>query len=268
MTKIAVVGAAGRMGRMIIQQIAADPEATLVAAIENADSDQLGIDAGTTAGIAPVDVPITAELGPAVQKADAMIDFSAPECTLPNARSSVEADCGVVIGTTGFSDEDREALKALPKHSGKIVLAPNMSVGVNILFDLCCKLGKVLCDDYDMEVVEMHHNQKKDAPSGTARKLAEVLAESAGLDYDKDVQHGREGMTGARPRAEIGMHALRGGDVVGDHTVVFAGEGERIELTHKASSRSTFAKGAVRAAKFLDDSPAGLYDMLDVLGIR
>lgn len=266
--KITVVGAAGRMGRMIVQQIANDPQTCLAGAIEAAESENVGRDAGEVAGIEALGVPITAEIEPAVEKAGAMIDFSAPNCTLPNARAAVAANCGVVIGTTGFSETDREALGSLPQHNGRIVLAPNMSVGVNILFGLCAKLGSALAQDYDMEVVEMHHNQKKDAPSGTARKIAEILAENAGLRYDADVRHGRQGMTGARPRGEIGMHAMRGGDVVGDHTVVFAGEGERIELTHKAGSRSTFAKGAVRAAKFVAEAPPGMFDMLDVLGIR
>lgn len=267
-TKIAVVGAAGRMGRMIIEQIAADPEAQLSAAVEASGSPALGEDAGILAGVGELGVSVTDNMEDAVRKADAMIDFSAPEGTLPNARAAVAADCGVVIGTTGFSDADREAIRALPKHGGKVVLAPNMSVGVNILFDLCARLAPVLCADFDMEVVEMHHNQKKDSPSGTAKRIGEILAEGAGLDYAADVRHGREGMVGARPRKEIGMHALRGGDVVGEHTVIFAGDGERIELTHKASSRTTFAKGAVRAAKFLAVAEPDLYDMLDVLGIR
>ena len=174
----------------------------------------------------------------------------------------------MVIGTTGLSADQKAELKALADNGAKIVFAPNMSVGVNLLFALCDKVARLLGDDYDIEVVEMHHNQKKDAPSGTAARLGEILCNARGLSYEKDTRHGRVGLPGARPKNEIGMHSLRGGDVVGDHTVIFATSGERIELTHKASSRETFAKGAVRAVLFLEDAPSGLYDMQDVLHLK
>ena len=156
----------------------------------------------------------------------------------------------------------------MAEKGARIVFAPNMSIGVNLLFHLCRQVAAILDEDYDIEVVEMHHNQKKDAPSGTAVRLAEILCEARGLDYNNDVRHGREGITGARTKHEIGMHALRGGDVVGDHTVIFATTGERIELTHKASSRDTFARGALRAVRFLADAKPGLYDMQDVLKLK
>ncbi|MCF7853925.1 MAG: 4-hydroxy-tetrahydrodipicolinate reductase, partial [Candidatus Pacebacteria bacterium] len=182
--------------------------------------------------------------------------------------TATAAGCCVVIGTTGLAADDRKALETLADSGGRIVFAPNMSVGVNLLFHLCGEVGRTLGEDYDVEVVEMHHNRKKDAPSGTAARLGEILAQATGRDYEKDVRHGRQGMTGARERREIGMHAVRGGDVVGEHTVIFATDGERVELGHKASSRQTFAKGAVRAVKFLMDVSPGLYDMQDVLGLR
>jgi 4-hydroxy-tetrahydrodipicolinate reductase len=173
----------------------------------------------------------------------------------------------MVIGSTGLTAEDQSLLADLAAKGARIVQSPNMSVGVNLLFALSRKVASLLGEDYDIEVVEMHHNQKKDAPSGTAEKLGQILAEARGLSYEKDVRHGRVGMVGARPKNEIGMHALRGGDVVGDHTVIFATNGERIELTHKASSRQTFANGAIRAVKFLASAKPGKYDMQQVLGL-
>jgi 4-hydroxy-tetrahydrodipicolinate reductase len=174
----------------------------------------------------------------------------------------------VVIGTTGLENDDKAALRALVADGGRIMLAPNMSVGVNLLFALCAKVAPLLGPEYDIEVVEMHHNRKKDAPSGTAVRLGEILAAGRGLEYETAARHGRAGEVGSRPRNEIGMHAVRGGDVVGDHTVIFAADGERVELTHRASSRETFAKGALRAVKFLANANPGLYDMQDVLGLR
>ena len=173
-----------------------------------------------------------------------------------------------MIGTTGLDAEQKATLAELAQKGARIVFSPNMSVGVNLLFALCDKAARLRGDDYDIEVVEMHHNQKKDAPSGTAARLGEILAKARGLSYEKDVAHGRVGLPGARPKNEIGMHSLRGGDVVGDHTVIFATSGERIELTHKASSRETFAKGAIRAVRFLADARPGLYDMQDVLHLK
>lgn len=203
----------------------------------------------------------------AIATADAVIDFTHAGATAEIAGLCSAAGKVLVVGTTGQDDEGRravaEAARKIP-----VVFAPNFSVGVNTLFWLTRKAAEILGDDFDLEVVEMHHRLKKDSPSGTARRLAEILAEVRGLKYSGDVRHGREGMVGERTTREIGMHALRGGDVVGDHTVVFAANGERVELGHRASSRDTFAMGALRAAKWASSRPAGLYDMEDVLGLR
>lgn len=204
----------------------------------------------------------------AFQGVDAAIDFTVHHFTSSVLEAALNTTTPLVIGTTGHTDEERaaitEAAKSLP-----IVFAPNFSVGVNTLFYLTRKAAEILGNDtFDIEVTEMHHRHKIDAPSGTARRLLEILNEETQTDYEKDVTHGRVGNIGARPKKEIGMHTLRGGDVVGDHTVMFAADGERVELTHKASSRMTFASGAVRAAVWLQDKPPGLYDMQDVLGLR
>lgn len=203
----------------------------------------------------------------ALAKCDTVIDFTTHHFTDELVAACVARGVRMVIGTTGHTDGEleriREAAEVLP-----VVFAPNFSVGVNTLFWLTRKATEILGEEFDLEVVEMHHRMKQDSPSGTARRLAEILAEVRGLSYDRDVKHGRFGDVGARTRKEIGMHALRGGDVVGDHTVVYSTIGERVELTHKASSRDTFAGGAVRAARWLADKPAGLYDMQDVLGLK
>lgn len=207
------------------------------------------------------------DLADVFSSSDVAIDFTLPSLTDELLRVAIEQKKPLVIGTTGHSDTQRALIAEAAKQIA-IVWAPNYSVGVNTLFWLTQKATQVLGDDFDMEVVEMHHRHKRDAPSGTARRLVEILCEEADRDYDKDCRHGREGDTGARTKKEIGVHALRGGDVVGDHTVVYANDGERVELTHKASSRDTFAKGALRAAGWVCDQPVGLYDMQDVLGLR
>ena len=268
MLKVAVQGAAGRMGRMLVKQIVENPETELSGATEYAGCPLVGQDAGTVAGIGETGIPITTDLAAVLDASDVIIAFNAVAPTMEMAPMAAAKGVGMVIGTTGLDAAQKEELARLAANGAKIVFSPNMSVGVNLLFALCAKVGRLLGDDYDIEIVEMHHNQKKDAPSGTAARLGEILCEARGLDYTKDVRHGREGMPGARTRREIGMHSMRGGDVVGDHTVVFATGGERIELTHKASSRETFAKGAVRAALFLKDAASGLYDMQDVLGLK
>ena len=268
MQKILIQGAAGRMGRMLVAQVMNDPQLELGGATEQPSCPLLGQDAGLVAGCGACGVLLTADEDAALAQCDAAIAFTAAEPTVALAKKCAASGKALVIGTTSLTAEQKELLKTLAAQGARIVFAPNMSVGVNLLFALCAKVGKLLDEDYDIEVVEMHHNQKKDAPSGTAVRLAEILCEARGLDYAKDVRHGREGLVGARTKHEIGMHALRGGDVVGDHTVIFATKGERIELTHKASSRETFAKGAVRAVKFLANAGAGLYDMQDVLGLK
>ena len=237
-------GAQGRMGQAILAALQGDPEAVMAAAIDKGDN----FDA-------------------ALPGCDAVIDFSHFTLTEGIAKACAEAGKILVIGTTGHSDAQiaaiREAAKVIP-----VVFAPNFSVGVNTLFWLTRKAAEILGPEFDLEVVEMHHRLKKDAPSGTAKRLAEILAEVRGLQYSRDVRHGREGIVGERTQTEIGMHAIRGGDVVGDHTVIYANVGERVELTHKASSRDTFARGSIRAAKWAASQPAGLYDMQDVLGLK
>lgn len=203
----------------------------------------------------------------AFTQSDVIIDFTHPDATLTFVEASAQAGKPIVIGTTGQTEAVRAAI-AQQAHTIPIVLSPNFSVGVNTLFWLTRKALEILGPDFDLEIVEMHHRQKKDAPSGTAYRLAEILAEVRSLQVATQVRHGRQGMVGSRPQAEIGMHAVRGGDVVGDHTVLFAGDGERLELTHKASSRITFARGSLRAAIWALQQPPGLYDMQDVLGLR
>lgn len=268
MIKVAIVGAAGRMGRMLIAQVLKDPELQLSAALEYSGCPLLGQDAGLVAGEAACGVKIACDPEAALSVSDAAIDFSSPAATMEFACQAAAKGVHLVIGTTGLSVEQKKSLQQLTQQGARIVCAPNMSIGVNLLFALCAKVAPLLGEDYDIEVVEMHHNLKKDAPSGTAERLGEILATARGLNYATDTRHGRVGQVGARTKNEIGMHALRGGDVVGDHTVIFAAQGERIELTHKASSRETFAKGALRAAKFLAQSSAGFYDMQDVLGLK
>ncbi|QQL44042.1 4-hydroxy-tetrahydrodipicolinate reductase [Sulfuriroseicoccus oceanibius] len=244
MANLLVTGQSGRMGQAVIRCAQDEAELTTTATHD-----------------------VGQDLGESFSGADVAIDFTLPSLTDELLRVALEQKKPLVIGTTGHSDAQRaliaEAAKQIP-----IVWAPNFSVGVNTLFWLTQKATQVLGDDFDMEVVEMHHRHKRDAPSGTARRLVEILCEEADRDYDTDCRHGREGDTGARTKKEIGVHALRGGDVVGDHTVVYANDGERVELTHKASSRDTFAKGALRAARWVVDQPVGLYDMQDVLGLR
>jgi len=242
--RLLINGSKGRMGQAILATAKDDPAVTVVACIDQGDDFQA-----------------------ALPGCDAVIDFSHPSLTEGIAKVCATAGKLLVIGTTGHSDAQvaaiREAAKTVP-----VVFAPNFSVGVNTLFWLTRKAAEILGPDFDLEVVEMHHRFKKDAPSGTAKRLAEILADVRDLEYNKDVRHGREGIVGARTPTEIGMHAVRGGDVVGDHTVIYANIGERVELTHKASSRDTFAHGSVRAAKWAVTQPAGLYDMQDVLGLR
>ena len=241
MLNILVTGISGRMGQAVKQAVEANAE-TQLAATHDARQD----------------------ISAALQQADIAIDFSFHGFTQELLAAAVAQRKPLVIGTTGHSAEERAAIAEAAKQI-PIVFASNFSVGVNTLFWLTRKATRIL-KDYDIEIVEMHHHHKLDAPSGTARTLAEVVCAETGMDYDKDVMHGREGLVGARPQRQIGMHSLRGGDVVGDHTVMFATEGERVELTHKAASRMTFAGGAVRAALWLAGKPAALYSMQDVLG--
>lgn len=267
MMKMIVTGAAGRMGRRLVAHIAEAEDMILVGATERSGSDFIGVDAGSLAGVKKLNVPIKDSIADSIADADAVIDFSTGG-VIENAKLAAAHHVAIVIGTTALTADEKAQLKELGNNGAKIVFASNYSIGVNLLFYLSGIASKILGEDFDMEVVEMHHNQKKDAPSGTAVTLAEILCKSRGLNYEQDVRHGREGIVGARTKHEIGMHSIRGGDVVGDHTVIFAAQGERVELGHKASSRDTFAKGALRAARFLKEAPAGLYDMQDVLGLK
>jgi 4-hydroxy-tetrahydrodipicolinate reductase len=267
MLNITVFGAAGRMGQRLVALTSEDPELNLSGAIDWDGSPAQGKDAGTIAGVDALGVIISSDINAVLEATDVVIDFSATHIVVANAKTVVAAGKKLVIGTTGLSDEEKAELNQLAENGGYIVFAPNMSVGVNLLFKLAGETAKILGTDYNIEIVEMHHNLKKDAPSGTAERLGEIVAEARGLSYANDTAHGREGLIGERPIDEIGMHSLRGGDVVGDHTVIFATNGERIELTHKASSRDTFAKGALRAAKFIHTAEPGMYDMAKVLGL-
>ena len=263
--RLAIPGAGGRMGRMIIRLIAESPGLRLGVATERAGSPSIGQDAGLLAGVAPLGVRVAPADAPL--DADVLIDFTAPGATAELVPRAAAAGVGAVVGTTGLGDRERDVLERAAERI-PIVCAANMSLGVNVLFGLLRQAASALGGDYDVEIVEAHHRQKRDAPSGTALAMAGVLAEALGRDLAADLRHGRHGDVGARTPREIGIHAVRGGDVVGDHTVYFYGSGERLELTHRASSRETFARGALRAAEWLRDRDPGLYDMQDVLGLR
>ena len=268
MIKTVIVGAAGRMGRMLVANVARNERFQLVGATEYSGSPDLGKDAGLVAGVDALGVAITDDLGAILaRKPDVVIDF-ATAGVRDAVRAAVASGAAAVVGSTLLTADDRAEFKRLAENGGRIVVSGNMSIGVNLLFKLVREAAAVLGCDADVEIVEMHHNLKKDAPSGTAARLAEVVCEARDWSYDKDVRHGRVGVVGERTKHEIGMHSLRGGDVVGDHTVIFAMNGERVELTHKASSRNTFARGALKAAEFLAAAAPGLYDMQDVLGLK
>jgi len=265
-TRVCVIGAAGRMGRRLVALIVESEDLVLSGAVEAPGNPTIGTDAGALAGVSCANVKISDDLDAALANSDAVINFSTAG-VVEATRKAMQQNCSAVIGTTALPDADKAALAEMAK-TGRIVFAPNYSVGVNLLFHLTDMVSRLL-SDYDCEIVEMHHNQKKDAPSGTAERLGEIAAAAWEQLYKDVIRHGREGVVGARTKTEIGMHALRGGDVVGDHTVIFATGGERVELTHKASSRDTFAKGALRAVRFLRDAaPGRIYDMQDVLGLR
>jgi 4-hydroxy-tetrahydrodipicolinate reductase len=264
-TRVAVLGADGRMGRAIVRALAGDAGARLTAAVEREGSPALGQDAGLVAGAGATGVAIAAAL-PAGDGADVWIDFTVPAATMVAVAAAARAGAGLVVGTTGLQPAQRAELGAAAKKI-PIVYAPNMSIGVNMLLKLVADAARVLRPGYDLEIVEAHHRLKRDAPSGTALRLAEAIAEATGRDLDATARYARQGDVGPRTDAEIGIQTIRGGDVIGEHTVYFLGQGERIEITHRATSRDTFAGGAVRAATWLRDRPPGLYDMRDVLGL-
>ncbi len=268
--RVAIAGSGGRMGQVLIEAVLAAPDLTLAGALEIPASALVGRDVGERVGRA-IGVAVTADVSAAIRNADVLIDFTRPEGTLANLAACAAAKVGAVVGTTGLSNGDREKLRQLAR-TIPIVLAPNMSVGVNVLFKLVEVAAQRLGDDYDIEIVEMHHRHKVDAPSGTALKLGEAAATALGRELKSAGVYAREGVTGERPARAIGFATLRGGDVVGEHTVIFAGDGERIELTHRAGSRMNFAQGALRAARFVALKRAAreprMYDMQDVLGLR
>lgn len=267
MRRIAVMGAAGRMGKSLIEAVSQAEGADLSVAIDRPDSTLLGADAGELIGLGRLGVPLSGDLGAVMGAFDVLIDFTHPRVTLVNLELCRRSGKAMVIGTTGFTPEEKqrlvEAAKDIP-----IVFAANFSVGVNLCLKLLDTAARVLGDEVDIEIIEAHHRHKVDAPSGTALRMGEVVAQALGRDLQAVAVYGREGQTGARARETIGFATVRAGDVVGDHTVLFAAEGERVEITHKASSRMTFAKGAVRSALWLREQPAGLYDMQDVLGLK
>lgn len=269
---IALTGVAGRMGRALVSAVVENENAQLSAAVQRPSSSLLGVDVGEMAGVGKLGVPVVGSLSETVSSAnehgfDVLIDFTLVEPSLENLEYCRLNGKAIVIGTTGFTREQRQVIANASKDIA-IVLAPNMSVGVNLCFHLLKQMSQVLGQDSDIEIIETHHRHKLDSPSGTAVRMGEVIADTLGRDLNDCAIYGREGISEPRSRETIGFSTVRAGDVVGDHTVLFASDGERVELTHKASSRMTFAKGALRAAHWLHGREAGLYDMQDVLSLR
>lgn len=266
MMKIAIAGATGRMGKMLIETVLASADAKLVGALEHHSCPQLGEDAGAFLG-KKTGVTITADIPQALSDAQFLIDFTRPEGTMAHLAVAQKTGSKMIIGTTGLTNEQIDSLKKASTNLA-IVFAPNMSVGVNATFKLLEIAAKMLNVGYDIEIIEAHHRHKVDAPSGTALRMGEVIADALGEKLDDVAVYAREGHTGERKAGSIGFATIRGGDIVGDHTVLFAGEGERIEISHKSSSRQSYAQGSLRAARFLQQHSSGLYDMQDVLGLR
>ena len=267
MIRIAIAGAAGRMGRTLVEAVANHPETRLGAALERPGSEPIGADAGTLAGLAASGVRLVDDLAAVADSFDVLIDFTAPAATLAHARVCAAHGKALVIGTTGFTTEQKIQLEGATAGL-RLCMASNFSTGVNVCFKLLELAARVLGEDSDIEIYEAHHRHKVDAPSGTALSMGEVVAAALGRDLSRVAVYSREGQTGARDPRTIGFASVRAGDIVGDHTVMFAADGERVEITHKASSRMSFARGAVRAAVWLAGQPAGRYDMRDVLGLR
>jgi len=264
--KICMAGALGRMGRRILEIAAGAHDLGVGGAFDMPQQAGTEIQIGAESG-KPQTLRLAKDAAAALANADVLIDFTSPTATLQNVATAAQAGKPAVVGTTGLNETERAKLAEFARQI-PIVFAPNTSVGVNLLFKLTQQVAKTLGLDYNVEITEVHHNQKVDAPSGTAVRLAERAAEGLGLEYPGEAIYGREGMTGKRPSRQIGVHTLRGGDVVGEHTVAFFGNGERIELTHRAHSRDTFARGALVAARFAAKAKPGLYDMQDVLGLK
>lgn len=264
--KIGVVGCAGRMGRMLVAEILATEGAVLVGGTEHSESVFLGQDIATLAGLDDVGIIVRSDIDALFSAADVVIDFTLPQATISHAEGAVKHGTALVIGTTGLNDEQQEAVEKASDRVA-IIQAANFSVGVNLLLALSSRVSGALGDEYDIEIYEMHHRHKVDAPSGTALALGQAAAEGRGVILEEVSERTRDGNTGPRNRGNIGFATLRGGDVVGDHSLIFATDGERIELTHKASSRRVFARGAVRSAQWCKDKAPGLYSMRDVIGL-
>jgi 4-hydroxy-tetrahydrodipicolinate reductase len=267
MVKAIVSGAAGRMGARIISMIHDSEDIILSGAFEDPENRYVGKDAGQSAGLGEIGIRIAGSIDEVIDLGEVVIDFTSPRATLENIRKVVSHGLSMVIGTTGITGED---LKQVEKLAGKIrcVMSPNMSVGMNVMFRIVEEMAGILGNDYDIEILEAHHRLKKDAPSGTAMRLAQILADATNRDLSKVAVYSRRGVTGERGDKEIGIQTLRAGDITGDHTVMFGGTGERLELIHRAHNRDNFARGALKAAKWIVNQPVGLYDMQDVLGIK
>ena len=266
MIKVTICGAAGRMGRELLAVFLNDKEVSIVGAVEDAGSKHLGQDAGLLAGMDASGVKISHDFDKSVAEADTIVDFTNPKAALRNLEAAAKLGKSVVIGTTGFSQEETAVVKSRAERV-PVVLSPNMSQGVNVLFHLVKEAAELLGEQFEVEMFEVHHDLKKDAPSGTALQFGRIIAEARKKTLEQVAVFGRQGIVGERKKEEMGILALRMGDVVGEHTIIFAGPGERVEFTHKASSRKTFASGALRAVKFLKGKKSGFYTMKDVLGI-
>ena len=267
MLQVVVCGAAGRMGSTLVRLIHEGRALRLVGAIESSGHFQINKDAGEVAGVGKIGVPIVAQLAPLLKGQVVIVEFTAPEATLEHVEIAAQKNVPIVIGTTGFSPKQLAEIKKVSRRT-RILISPNMSLGVNLLVSLMGRVAGILGDDYDVEIVEAHHRFKKDAPSGTALALARPIAEALKRDLDKSGVCGRKGIVGERTKQEIGLLSVRAGDIVGEHTVTFGGLGERIEFIHRAHSRETFARGALRAAQWLVKQKKGLYGMQDVLGLE
>jgi len=267
MLRVGIAGAAGRMGRNLVMAINENPYVTLAGAFELESSPFLGIDAGQLAGIAPLGVQISSDLVVGIGAVDVLIDFTSPSSTVNHAKICAEKGVQLVVGTTGLNDDEKKQLRSAATQVA-VCFAPNMSVGVNLLFKLIDVAARILGDEVDIEIIEAHHRHKVDAPSGTAVRMGEIIADALGRDLSDCAVYGREGQTGARERKTIGFETIRAGDIVGDHTALFAADGERLEITHRATNRMNFAKGAIRAALWLKEKDKGFFDMQDVLGLK
>lgn len=267
MIKTIVAGAAGRMGGRIIHMMAGAQDIVLAAAFEQAGHPAVGRDVGEVVGLPKKNITIAGSLAEVLDAGDVLIDFTTPEASLGNLQQAAAAGKAVVIGTTGLGAAQQAEIKALAAQT-RVVLAPNMSVGVNLMFKVVADIAQVLSSGYDVEIVEAHHRLKKDAPSGTAMKLAQVIAQALERNLDEVAVYERHGLIGQRTDPEIGIQTVRAGDIVGEHTVMFGGIGERLEIIHRAHNRDNFARGAVRAARWIVAQPPGLYDMQDVLGLK